>query len=708
METFNKKLAAVLEQATELYREQGGEKTTAFLWKSLLKREDFAHGWALLADLEMELGHFEKAVDAVAETRALIPDDPKTLFKLASILRDAGRNDLAVEVLTDVLSFLPKSAAVWSNLGNAKADLGRFSEAEDDYRKALEIDSGFVDALNNWGLTCIAQGWLSEAEQHFQNALALDGLNCAALLNLGGLALQSGELDAALGFFDRTLAIDPENGAGLYNKACVLGQLGRFEDAIATLKAVVKKYPDDQDSQAQLFHLLQKTCAWDDMVSAEKRLEAMTVESLNQHCRPGETPFMSIARSADPERNFKVAKAWSKEMQDRLAPLRANCSFSGASNHQGPLRLGYLSGNFYDHPTAYNTAGLFAAHDRSRFKVFAYSFGPDDQSECRRQIERAVDCFVDLSGMGDVDAAKRIHQDGIDILIALTGHTDGSRLEICALKPAPIQVGYLTFPGTCGGDFLDYVLVDKVVCPSADSEFFSEAPAYLPGTYWPTNDQQKIALAPPSRASQGLTEKSFVFACFSQTYKIDPKIFSVWMSLLNSCPESCLWLFGSNQIAVENLKTAAKELGVDPQRLVFANKLPKPEHLVRLSLADLMLDTRIYGGHTTTVDALWAGVPVIALRGSHFASRVSASLLMAHGLDDLVAPDLERYRALALELAQTPDKLKSVTDRVKENQKTQPLFDTKGKVRDLENLFERMWTRHLDGISPGPLLEEGG
>ena len=514
-------------------------------------------------------------------------------------------------------------------------------------------------------------------------------------------------MEAALGFFDRALAIDPDNGAGLYNKGCVLGQLGHFSEAIATLKNAIQKSPDDQDSQAQLFHLFQKTCAWNEMVSAEKRLETMTVQSLSQNLRPGETPFISIARSADPERNFQIAKAWADEMQGRLAPLQQNFSFSGVSKRQGPLRIGYLSGNFYDHPTAYNTVGLFATHDRSRFKVFAYSFGPDDQSECRRQIAKAADCFVDLSGMGDVDAAQRIHQDGIDILIALTGHTDGSRLEICALKPAPIQVGYLTFPGTSGGAFLNYVLVDKVVCPTGDFEFFSEAPAYLPGTYWPTNDQQKIAQTSPSRASQGLPEKGFVFGCFSQAYKIEPEIFSGWMSLLNKCPESCLWLFGSNPIAIENLKAAAKELSVDPQRLVFANKLPKSEHLARLALADLMLDTRIYGGHTTTADALWAGVPVIALKGSHFASRVSASLLMAHGLDDLVVPDLEKYQELAFELAQSPDKLKSIASRVEENKKDHPLFDTRGKVRDLENLFERMWTRHLDGIPPGPLSEEG-
>jgi len=634
-------------------------------------------------------------------------DNLAVLFEKASALRAAGEAEAAIHLLKRIMELAPQSAAVPSNLGNALSDLGRYAEAEAHYRRALEINPSFSEASVNLGLTLIARGDLTCAESVIKEALSLAPENPVLNLNLGGVYLKMGELEKALGRFDKALEFAPDNCAALYNRGCALELLGCFGEAKQMLNQVVSCAPDDRDAVAQLFHILQKTCSWEEMEQVEARMEEQTVKALADGERPGETPFMSIARSAHPERNLEVAKAWSTEMVDKLAPIRQRVSFNQSGFHGGKLRIGYLSGNFYDHPTAHNTAGLYGKHNRDVFEVFAYSFGPDDGSPHRQAITASCDRFVDVAGLNDGEAAERINRDGIDILIALTGHTDGSRLEICALRPAPLQVGYLSYPGTCGGDFLDYVLVDDIVCPASDVPFFTEAPAYLEGTYWPTDNEQAVGPQLLSRASQGLPENALVFCCFCQTYKIDRQMFSVWMSLLHQIQGSVLWLFGHNREAEKNLKAQARAAGIEDNRLIFADKLSKPEHLARIALADLALDTRIYTGHTTTTDALWAGIPVVAIAGSHFASRVSESLLCSHGLEELIASDLEAYENLVLEIVEDIGRLRKLKYRVVENRKTHPLFDTTAKVRNLETLYLTMWKHYGEGLRPGPIGKGG-
>jgi len=704
MVTSNGNLSTVLQKARDLFRKGAPEKAAEILWGGLSDTPHDLQGWAMLSDLELGLGRIEKAVVAARRARNLAPGDPAVLFALASALRAQGENDEAIDLLIALTRDIPQSLAVWNNLGNAQSDMGCFDDAEKSYSKALTIDPTFADARVNLGLMWATLGRHGDAESAFAETLRHNPSNVSARLNLGGLALRAGDKQTALDHFTQVLRQVPNHGGALYNQGCVLAQLGRYKEAEVALRQALLVNPDDSDAEAQLYHVLQKICDWDALGEVEVSLEAATSHALAAGRRPGETPFMSIARSPDPVRNFKVAAAWSAEMVDRLSPLKVP---QKAKNTQktGPLKIGYLSGNFYDHPTAHNTAGLFARHDREKFEVYAYSFGPDDGSFHRRLIEDESDCFIDLSSLGDVEAAEKIRQHGIDVLVALTGHTEGSRLEICALRPAPIQVGYLTFPGTCGGDFLDYILVDRCVCPPNEAPFYSEVPAYLQGTYWPTDNRQKIASL-PSRASEGLPDQAFVFCCFNQTYKIDREIFTRWMSLLRQVPHGVLWLFRSNSQAEENLRKEAERVGVDAGRLIFADKRPKPDHLARMSLADLMLDTRVYTGHTTTADALWAGVPVVAMEGEHFASRVSASLLAAHGMDDLIAPDLENYETLALALAKDPVRLADIRRRIAANKERERLFDTEAKVADLEYLFGAMWQRHCQGLPPHPLGRE--
>lgn len=344
--------------------------------------------------------------------------------------------------------------------------------------------------------------------------------------------------------------------------------------------------------------------------------------------------------------------------------------------------------------------GLFGAHDRSKVSVHAYSCGPDDGSAYRRRIAADSDSFTDLQGVGTVDAARRIHADGIDILVDLKGYTRQHRLEIAVLRPAPVQVAWLGFPGTSGADFFDYVLTDDIVTPEAEAESYSEALAVMPHSYQINNRDQAIADRPMSRAEMGLPEDAIVLASFNNTYKLEPVMFAGWMAVLREIPEAVLWLLPNNPLAVANLRREAAAAGIAPERLVFADMVPKAEHLKRAQLADLALDTRIYNGHTTTSDMLWAGLPVVTLRGAHFASRVSASLLTAFGLPDLVTHSMADYTGLVCELPRSPARLAALRAKTAGLCAASPLFDTARFARDLERAYLEMWRRYENGEAP--------
>jgi predicted O-linked N-acetylglucosamine transferase (SPINDLY family) len=306
-----------------------------------------------------------------------------------------------------------------------------------------------------------------------------------------------------------------------------------------------------------------------------------------------------------------------------------------------------------------------------------------------------------LRELDDFSAAKRICDDKVDILVDLMGHTSGSRLTICAFRPAPIQVSYLGFLGTTGADFLDYIITDRIVTPEDQASFYSENFVYMPHCYMVTDHRQSIAVKEWNKADFGLPEDHFVFCSFNGPYKIEPLMFDLWMSILRELPRSVLWLREMSKEALSHLKEEAEDRGIQPERIIFAERLPsKEEHLARLRLVDLVLDTRIYNGHTTTSDSLWAGVPVITLEGHHFASRSATSLLTSLDLTDLITKTPEEYHALAIHLAQNPDELQALRQKLEENRLKAPLFDTPRFVKNLESAYKEIWKIFVAGEDP--------
>jgi len=354
------------------------------------------------------------------------------------------------------------------------------------------------------------------------------------------------------------------------------------------------------------------------------------------------------------------------------------------------LRIGYLSGNFHEHPTARLMVGLFEEHDRERFEITGYSYGPDDGSMLRGRVQAAFDRWRDVRATPDADVAKLIRADGIDVLIDRKGHTLGARLGILAHRPAPVQLHYMSFPGTIGYDAIDGLIADAEVIPPGEEVFFHERVWRLPRCYY-VNDRRRGLPPAASRADHGLPEGALVLACLNNTFKLRRPLFATWMEALRARPEAMLWLLAGHPRAQANLRTEAARQGVDPDRLIFAPLLAQGAHIARLRCADLALDTLPYGAHTTGVDALWAGVPMLSCRGATFAGRVGASLLLQAGLPELIANSVEHYRARLLQLMAQPSALRDYRAHLERTREHNSLFDTAGFARDWEALLLRIY-----------------
>jgi protein O-GlcNAc transferase len=694
-----------LDRARELHRAGRLVEAEAAYRKAAASRPERPDAWYFLGIFLFRTGRADEALRCLERAASLAPEETEYAANLAVVLRDRGRDGDALDWLRRAVAADPAHAKARFDLGNLLADIGRTDEAIRVFEDLLARHPDHRDGRLNLGLLHLNGGNPHAARACFERLLEGRPDDDRAAKALAEAFLEEGDAGRAAALLRRATARDPADPAAWYNLGNALNRLNRLDEAETAHGTALRLAPGDREARAQLFHLRQRLCDWAGTTDLEPALDADTAAALAEGTRPGETPFMSIARRPDTRINRAVSAAWSRDIAARMAPFRRRLPpIPARPVEKRHVTLGYLSTNFHDHPTAYNTARLMALHDRAAFRVVAFSCGPDDGSPIRRRIKESCDAFVDIRDLDHLDAARRVRKEGVDVLIGLLGHTDGSRLEIAALRPAPIQVAYLTFPGPPGGaGIFDYVLADRIVLPEEDIPLFDEAVAWMPHCYWPTDDQAETPPPPPPRQTLGLPGEARVFCSFNQAYKIEPVMFSAWMRILAAVPDGVLWLLGGHPIAEANLRNAARSAGIDPARLLFAPRVPKAEHLARLGAADLVLDTRIYTGHTTTLDALRAGVPVVAMAGSHFASRVSASILAAAGLGDLVARDIDGFVALAVDLASRPGTLEAARERLRSAGPTRPLFDTPRFVADLDLLLRQMWDRHAAGLPPARL-----
>lgn len=605
--------------------------------------------------------------------------------------------DQALACFRNAIALNHRRCQAWFNGANSLCALHRYQEAIPWYQEAIQLNPSFAEAHYNLANTFKALDVRSEAISHYRRALDIDPGMPEAINNIGTILLGSGDLNDARDFFQRAIAIDANNPQANYNLSLTLNRLGRPDEALYFVDRCLALQSQHGEGLALRVSLLQQLCDWRALTDAGARLDRLTDEQLRSGQRPSESPFLNFTRCDDPRRNLLIGQAWSQWLLQQTNHSQLHFEFSHRPCQNRRIKIAYLSERFRNAATAHLASGIFARHDRNRFEIYAYSWGPDDGSFYRRKIEKGVDRFIDIRNLSDIEAARRLHSDGIHILVDMMGWMHGHRMGIAARRPAPVQISYLGYPASTGAPFIDHLIADPVIVPDEMRQNFSEKVVWLPDCYQPNDPQTPIDPMPCRRSDNGLPEDGIVFCSFNTDYKIEPDMFACWMRILRAVSGSVLWLLVRSGKARENLRRSAGRLGIDPNRLVFASPLPKAKHLARLKLADIALDTFTVNGHTTTTDALLAGVLVITCQGRHFASRVAASILNAIRMADLVAPDMESYAQMAITLASDARLLDGIRARLTNNKMNAPLFDIDRYVKNLEAAYDNVWQTYVSG-----------
>lgn len=645
---------------------------------------DLARALSGQGEVAGAIQHYRRAV-------ALAPNDAWTHIALGNALLGEGAVSDAAASYQRALAIGPDLADAQSNLGEALRRMGHFSEAVAACERALVLRPELAEAHNNLGNALREEGRLEPAIAHYELALRLKPDWAEVHNNLAIAQQEQGRTAEAIAHYERALLLNSGLAEVHQNFGSALAQCGRTVDAIAALRRALALKPDYPAALVQVANLNGELCDWGNREAEE----AQVLDLMRRY--PGLVPPFNLqAQQSTPAEQLLCAQLWSK----RIAQGQSPSFIHDRSCSPRRIRLGYLSADFRDHPVAYAIAETIERHDRTRFEVLGYSYGPDDCSALRRRFETAFDRFIDLDGVGNDEAARQINTDAVDVLIDLTGYTRLGRPRILVSRPAPIQVNFLGFLGTMGAEFIDYIVVDAFIAPSSQQQFYSEKIVHLTGGWWPAEISWEIAEEARTRSTYGLPEEAFVFCCFNTSYKITPQLFDVWMRLLQACPHSVLWLGAADSVVQDNLRREAEQRGVSPERLVFAPREPMSDYLARHRHADLFLDTIPYNAVGTAYHALLAGVPVLTCAGETFAGRTAGAMLLAAGLPELVIHSIEEYEHLANRLVREAVLLSDIRRRLAQARSGSALFDGERAVRELETAFARMWENWLSGEAP--------
>jgi protein O-GlcNAc transferase len=669
--------------------------------------------YALSGHHELALEHFDRAL-------MIAPNEVDALINKAASLNDLGRYQEALAISDSLFNLANNAEAILMIRGIALSGLGRYQEALSAFDQILNRNSANVEAHVRRALALDELGDKDQAILAYERALIFDPQCVEALSNLGGLFREKRQFAKALaacesalkvnasfanawinhGFtladmgyheqaivsFEKAIVIDQELSASWVGMAFSRMALKQYLDAIAAFQKAMLIDPRIEFLLGPMIHAKMQVCDWENY--------DQLLEKLNSSLRQGlkvSPPFQIIGLVDDPRLIQTAARAW---MADQHPHVFDDYQFSN-STEKSRIKLGYFSADFREHPVAQLIAGMIECHDRNQFEVIGFSWGPESMEPMRQRLESAFDRLIDIDSLSDQDAVALVRKHNIDIAIDLTGLTANCRPNLFAHRAAPIQVNYLGYPATMGAPYIDYIIADKVVIPEVERHAYDEQVLCMPYSFQANDSSKAISKELLKRSEFDLPEDEFIFCAFNNSFKITPPIFTCWMGILKAVPKSVLWLSIPDGLARQNLRKYAAEHGVSEKRLIFAERLPShSEHLARYRLADLFLDTSPYGAHTTASDALWAGLPVLTVEGSGYASRVAASLLKTLNLEELVQLNLQSYQEKAIELANHPEKLMALKSNLSLQLPNNPLFNTAQYTEDIEKIFIDIYKKY--------------
>ncbi|HUH95674.1 MAG TPA: tetratricopeptide repeat protein [Casimicrobiaceae bacterium] len=692
--------------------------------RAIALKPDYAEAYSNRGVALQELGRLEAAIASYDRAIELRPDDAEAYSNRGTALEELKQLDAAVASYDRAIALRADYAAAYSNRGIALKQLGQLDAAMASYDRAVALKPDYAEAYLNRGDALMALRQPEAALASFDEAIALRPEYAEAYSNRGIALHHLRQLDAAVASYDKAIALNPDYAEAHSNRGIALQELGQLDAAVASCDRAIALKPDYADAYANrggaladlkrldaaaasyakalelkpgyaflrvaLLHARMQMCDWRNFDEASRALQAQ-VSSASSF------PLLSLFDS--PALHRRAAESWVTEKYPTNPALGPIAKIARADK----IRIGYFSADFGEHPVSYLLAGVFEAHDRSRFEITGFSFGAGEPDAMTARVAAAMDEFIDVRRQSDRDVAKLARQLPIDIAVDLGGFTHGSRPGIFALRAAPIQASYLGYLGTMGAMWMDYLLADEVIVPAGSRAHYAEKIAYLP-SYQANDRTRAISEREIGREEFGLAAKEFVFCSFNAAYKITPATFASWMRILERVEGSVLFLLADNPQATANLRREAVERGVDADRLVFGGRLPLAAYMARYRLADLFLDTLPYNAGTTASDALWSGLPVLTRIGESFPARVAASVLTAIGLPELITTSADEYERVAVELATYPGRLAALRQKVADNRLSTPLFDTARFTRSIEAVYEAMHARHQVDLAPDHIL----
>ncbi len=668
------------------------EEALASYTQAIAVKADYFEAYCNRGLLLAEMKRWDEALASHANSIEINPGFAPAHCARGAVLQDKRELDAALASYDRAIEIDPGFAPAHCARGTVLENKGELDAALASYDRAIEIDPGFAMAHCNRGSLLTRLRHLSAARSSLDRAITLKPDFAAAYCSMAVLLRRVRRFGAALTNYDRAIALKPDYAEAYLQRASLLWEMKQFLPAIASYDRGIALEAKTRFVLGMRQYTKMTICDWSDFPSDVQRL-ASGIEA-------GElvSPPMQVLGLLDSiPLHYKAAQIWVREEH----PPRPELPAISRRLRPGKVRIGYFSGDFHQHPVAVLMAGVIEAHDRSKYEMSAFSYGPDSQDDMRKRLETAFDQFIDVREKSDRDIALLARKMDIDIAVDLGGHTDGGGTGIFALRAAPLQVNYLGYPGTMGADYMDYMIADATVVPEAHEHYYAEKIVRLPNSFLPHDSTRTIASTVFSRNELGLPSSGFVFCCFNNSYKITPDVFDGWMRILARVPDSVLWLSQNNEPATDNLRRESLRRGVDAERLIFAKRMASPaEHLARHRAADLFLDTRPYNAHATAIDALWAGLPMLTFPGEGFASRVAASLLKAVQLPELIATSPGNYEDMAVHMAENPQFHAGIREKLARNRLDSPLFDTRRFTRHLETAYSKLLERFHAGLPP--------
>jgi predicted O-linked N-acetylglucosamine transferase (SPINDLY family) len=643
------------------------------------------------AETFSDLGRTSEALASYDEAVASNPGFVHAFYRRGLVLQQIGRLDDAIASYDEAIRLNPDLFEAYVNRARSLFALGLPAEALSSCDQAIALKSDQPRTYVLRGNILRSLGRNASALTSYEQAISVNSSDAEAHCNRGAALLLLHRIHEALPSFDRAIAIKPDYAEAYFHRGYSLRMLNRFESAATDFKTVDSLEPKFEFLPGTRLEADMHICDWSNYEELVGRIAA-GVES-NAHVTH---PLIYMALSESARLQHQVARTWCKfacPANDSLGPIAPRA-------RRSRLTVAYFSADFHEHPVSRLLAELIEIHDRSRFEVIAFSFGPRTHDEWQQRLSHAFDKFIDVQEKTNIEIASLARSLNVDIAVDLGGYAFGNRANIFALRAAPVQVSYLGYLGTMGADYIDYIVADRTTVTPESEIHFTEKIIYLPGSHQANDRKRRIGDKVFTRKELGLPSTGFVFCCFNTSYKISPPTFAGWMGILKAVPGSTLLLYAGNETTAINLRDHAARHGIDPHRLVFGERLPPAEYLARYRAADLFLDTLPYNAGATASDALWAGLPVLTLTGEAFASRIAASLLTAMGIPELITSTQQQYEKLAIELASNPTLLAAVRTKIEDNRLTSPLFDTSRFARNLEAAYTAIYDRYQAGLPP--------